>query len=73
MAKVEIVLNRSGVGELLKSSEMRKVLEERANEIAQRAGEGCEVYVAQTRAVAEVRMDNNSTNMDNNTLLKALR
>lgn len=73
MSKVEIKLNYAGVGELLKSKEMRKMLEERANGIANRVGEGCEVYVAPTRAVAEVRLDNTSENMDNNTLLKALR
>lgn len=73
MAKVQMELNTAGVGQLLKSQEMQNMLRKQAATIASKSGGESEVYVAQTRAVAEVRVDNNSTNMDNNTLLKALR
>lgn len=69
---VEIKLNSAGVRQLLQSPEMKKILENRANEIASRAGKDCEVYVAQTRAVAQVRATTQEGNKDNK-LLKAVR
>lgn len=69
---VEVKLNSSGVRELLKSAEMQNILKERASEIASRAGQDCEVYVAQTRAVAGVRTTSAEGNK-NNKLLKAVK
>ena len=66
MAKnIKVVLNSSGVKELLKSHEMQSVLLENANSIAIAAGK--DAYVAQTRAVVEVRGDD-----EHNNLLKAV-
>lgn len=68
MANVKVILNSSGVRSLLQSSEMKKELEKQAKRMAGRAGQDCEVYVAPTRAVAEVRTGSGS----NNKLLKAM-
>lgn len=76
--KHEIVLNSAGVREMLQSPEMQSLLLERANEIAARAGEGytTDVFVGKTRANASVFANTEEAmrdNMENNTLLKALR
>lgn len=78
MAKSKFKLNHSGVGQLLKSSEMQSVLTEKATAIKNRAGEGYgqDVYVGKTRANAMVYADSYKAkrdNMKNNTLLKAVR
>ena len=78
MAKMKFKLNYSGVGQLLKSAEMQKVLEEKATGIRNRAGEGYkqDTYVGKTRANAMVYADSYAAkrdNMKNNTLLKAVR
>lgn len=62
-SKVEVKLNRAGVGQLLKCAEMQSLLREQAARI----GDEVEVYVAQTRAVAEAKGDNS-----NNSMLKRL-
>ena len=68
MAKnIKVVLNSSGVKDLLKSKEIQSVLEQQANRIAGKAGGGTELYIAETRAVVEVSGDN-----WNNSLLKAV-
>lgn len=67
MAKFRFELNRAGVGQLLKSEEMQALLRTHAKRIAGRDGEA-EVYVAPTRAVAEVRGDNKD-----NTMLKRMK
>ncbi len=67
MSKVRIELNRSGVGELLKSPEMQEILSQHAHKIAGSSGREVKEYVAQTRAVAIVRGDDG-----NNGLLKGL-
>lgn len=66
MNSVKVVLNRSGVRELLKSEEMQVILQEQAQRIAGSDGE-TEVYVAQTRAVATATGDRG-----NNELLKKM-
>ena len=76
--KHEIVLNSAGVREMLKSPEMQALLLERANEIAARAGEGytTDVFAGKTRANASVFANTPEAirdNLDNDTLLKALR
>lgn len=78
MAKMKFKLNHAGVGQLLKSAEMQKVLADRASAIKNRAGDGYEQegYVAGTRAVATVKATSfkaQKENSKNNTLLKAVR
>lgn len=78
MAKMKFKLNHSGVGQLLKSSEMQNVLEEKATGIKNRAGEGYaqDIYVGKTRANAMVYAETfeaKRDNMKNNTILKAVR
>ena len=70
MAKSKLIkfeLNRAGVGALLKSPEMQNVLSEYARHVAG-PGDRAEVYVAGTRAVAEVHGQNKD-----NALLKRLK
>lgn len=59
MANVKIVLNRRGVRELLRSPEIQRDLERRAQRIAATAGPGHEVDadVGPNRARASVRTD----------------
>lgn len=59
MAKNKFKLNYSGVGQLLKSTEMQNVLTEKATAIKNRAGEGYgqDVYVGKSRANAMVYAD----------------
>ena len=65
--KVKIVLNRKGITALLRSEEMRANIQKHAEQIAGASGGTVETYVAQTRAVAEVKGDDG-----NNSLLKAV-
>lgn len=57
MADVTIKLNTAGVRELLRSEEVRRDLEERAQRMAEAAGEGFEASssIGTTRAHATVR------------------
>lgn len=78
MASLKFELNRSGVSQLLKSSEMQAVLTEKAQGIRERCGDGYETdtYVGKTRANAMVKavsIKAKRDNMKNNTLLKAVR
>ena len=78
MGKMKFKLNGSGVRQLLKSSEMQAVLASKATEIKARAGEGYDqdTYVGKTRANVMVYADSAKAkrdNMNNNTLLKAVR
>lgn len=77
MSKVVVKLNRDGVGQLLKGTETREMLEMYAHEIAERAGDGYNYEVKQmpTRTIASVYTENEkafSDNLKNNTLLKVL-
>lgn len=67
MDKFRFELNRAGVRELLRGPEMQAVLNDYAGRIAS-GGDEVEVYVAQTRAVAEVSGANK-----NNELLKRMK
>ena len=67
MSKVKIELNHEGIRELLRSSEMQAILAEHAERIAAESGGEAESYMAQSRAVAEVRGDDG-----NNGLLKSM-
>lgn len=73
MAKTRIELNSEGIKTLLQSPEMQNCLGQHANRIATNVDGEAETYVAQTRVVAEVKVKMTSENMDDNTLLKALR
>lgn len=78
MGKTKIKLNSAGVREMLKSESMQALLSERASEIAARAGAGygTDVFVGKTRANASVFVNDREAmrdEMNNNTLLKALR
>ena len=78
MAKSKFKLNYAGVGQLLKSAEMQKVLEEKATAVKNRCGDGYEqdIYVGKNRANAMVYPDSYAAkrdNMKNNTILKAVR
>ena len=70
-------LNRAGVRELLKSSEMQDVLKKHATTIKNRAGDGYEqdFYVGKNRANAMVKAETfkaRKDNSKNNILLKAV-
>lgn len=76
MSKMQFQLNYEGVGQLLKSAEMVSILESYANGIATRAGDGYSVHIGPNRANVSVRTDTDEAaqdNLDNNTLLKAVR
>lgn len=73
---VKVVLNRSGIRQLLRSDEVRRDLERRAQLIATAAGPGHEVdsAVGQNRARASVRTDTIEAMVDeatNRTLTRA--
>lgn len=73
---VEFIGNDAGIQAMLKSSEMQAALIEYADKIANRAGKGYSVYVGTTRANVSVRTETDEAaqdNLDNNTLLKAVR
>ena len=78
MSKSKFKLDYAGVGQLLKSPEMQKVLTEKASAIKKRAGDGYEQdsYVGKSRANAMVKATSYKAkrdNIKNNTLLKAVR
>lgn len=78
MSKIKIELNRDGVRELLRSEEMMKICEEKANEALGKLGKGYSVttMVGKNRVNASISADSpeaKKENMENNTILKALR
>lgn len=78
MAKVKVVLNKDGVRELLQSDEMMNVCEEYANQALSRLGDGYTVssVKGKQRAIASVYAESfkaKKENLENNTILKALR
>ena len=78
MAKTKIVLNRSGVRALLQSDEMKAICEEHANRVLEQLGDGYTVtsMTGKTRVNASVYAESAEAkreNMENNTILKALR
>lgn len=78
MSSMKFTLNKKGVAELMKSSEMQGVLNEKASQIVARAGAGYEQTsaVGKTRANAKVKavtFEAKRDNKKNNTLLKAMR
>lgn len=76
MSKMKFQLNYEGVGELMRSGAMISVLESYADGIATRAGDGYDVHIGPRRANVSVRTataEAAQDNLDNNTLLKAVR
>ena len=76
MSNFKFVLNRAGVRELMQSQEMVDVLVEHAGLVADRAGDGYDVYVGRNRANVSVETTTDEAyndNLDNNTLEKAIR
>lgn len=78
MSKTIFKLDRAGVGQLLKSAEMMSICEEHARAIQAKCGDGYEVttHTGKTRvnaSVAATTYKARRDNLDNNTLLKAVR
>jgi len=78
MSKMKFKLNRDGVSNMMKSAEMQKILEEKASDIKNRCGDGYEqdMYVGRNRANAMVSAETfeaKKDNLENNTILKAVR
>lgn len=78
MNKFKVELNRSGVRELLRSGDMAKMLEEEAERIRDRCGNGYATssHVGKNRANASVYTDDIRAmrdNHDHNTLEKSMR
>ncbi len=78
MSNVKVKLNRSGVRALLQSPAMQKECRKQAEQIRSRCGDGYEsdVYVGRNRANAMVWAETSAAkrdNLDNNTILKALK
>lgn len=78
MSKNKFVLNRSGVQALLKSEEMKKILEEHASSTLGSLGEGydSDSYVGKNRVNVSVFAKSwkaKKENLKNNSILKALK
>ena len=78
MARLKIKLNSAGVRELLKSQEIRNVVETEAAKKARQAGEGysSEIHVGQKRLYANIFPETRKAvrdNFENNTLEKVIR
>ena len=76
MALEKFELNKEGVAQLMKSPEMQAALIGHAKDIKDRAGDGYDVHVGPHRANVSVRTGTKEAvqdNLDNNTLLKAVR
>ncbi len=77
MDRIKIKLNRAGVGQLLKSDEMKALVQGFGEEVAARAGEGhaARTHNSGQRMICNVYPTTKETakdNYENNTLLKAL-
>lgn len=77
MSKVRFVLNKDGVSELMKGSEMQTILKQAGSQKASQAGPGydSEVHVFKKRAVAHVFPGDEESardNYENNTLVKVI-
>ena len=73
-----VVINKTGINELMKSEEMQKILQEKADEIVRSLSGSYETdtYVGKTRANASIVTHDSATyhrNLKDNELLKALR
>ena len=78
MSKEKFKLNRKGVAELMKSKEMQGILTEYASGVKNRCGDGYtqDIYIGKNRANAMVSAETYQAkrdNLENNTILKAVR
>lgn len=78
MAKVKVKVNVPAVKAMMRSKEMQSIINGRASQIQAGLGAGYEVesYVAKTRCVALVGTgseESKKENMENNTILKAMK
>lgn len=78
MAKVKFVLDRTGVGDLLKSAEMEKCIEDHVRRVKANCGSEYESSVQVGRNRIQGRVETATehafySNLHNNTLLKGLR
>lgn len=78
MSKVKVILNRQGVRSLLRSDEMKNLLEEKAYEALMRLGSGYNstTYRGKNRVNVAVFAESNAAKQDNekhNTLLKGIK
>ena len=74
MGNLKIELNKKAVGDLLHSQGLADVMLEAAHGIQQNAGNGYEVVQKPTRAIVRPKTDEAARdNLENNTLLKAVR
>ena len=78
MSNIKFTLNRDGVRQILKSAESQAMCHEQAQEIADRLGDGYVVsdYVGTNRCNSSVVVETREAmqdNLDNNSLLKAMR
>lgn len=76
--KLKVVLNSAGVRALLRSAEMREMLQSEADTIARKCGNGYQVdsYTMPTREVSKVSAvspEAKRDNQQNNTIVRALR
>lgn len=73
--KVKIVLNRAEIGAWLRSAEMTPLLQAGAEQVQNRCGDGYDVVIMPTRAVALVETSTQQAyndNLRNNTLIRAV-
>lgn len=75
---VKLIMNKNGIGELLKGAEMQALLKEKADAIVSRCNGNYETdtYVGKSRANSSIVTHDSATyhrNLKNNELLKALR
>ena len=78
MSKVTVKLNSAGIREFLKSDDVADMLNERADKVMSRLGEGYEqtTYVGKTRVNTSIKASTQESVSDqyqNNTILKALK
>ena len=76
--KVEVKLNFAGVGELLRSKEVKDACKTHASKIQSRCGDGYKTgdFMGSDRVKATVYPETNAArndNLENNTILKALK
>lgn len=78
MANFKIELNSEGIKELLRSSQMKAICEEKARNAIYQLGDGyaASSYTGKSRVNASVYAESHKAraeNLENNTILKALR
>ena len=75
-SNLQFVRSDAGVRELMQSQEMQDVLVDFAQQVAEKAGDGYDVYIGINRANVSVRTATEEAmadNLDHNTLEKSIR